>query len=257
MLAAGGAHVILGTRDAASGAAVAEEIVGNGGRANVLVIDVSSLRSVREAAARYRAAYPALDVLVNNAGVATATRETSVDGHELTWATNFLGPVALTDALVPALEAAHAPRVVNVSSSAHKIARIPWDDLESERGRFQGFRVYAQSKLALNLYTREFARRHPRIAANAVHPGAIATGIWRSAPAYLRAILSVVLPPPARGAGPLVRLATSSDVAAVSGRYFDKLRETEPARASRDDVAARRLWDYAEAIYAAPTSRPA
>lgn len=245
-LAALGAHVIVGARDATRGAIVADEIARDGGRANVLAVDLASRSSVRDATARYRAAYASLDVLINNSGIVSMKRAESVDGHETTWATNFLGLFELTQALVPALNAAAAPRVVNVGSAAHAMGRIDWDDLECERKPFRGFPAYAQSKLALVLYTREFARRYPHVAASVVHPGAIATGIWREMPAVVRVVLGAVLPSPARGAAPVIRLAAASDVAAVSGRYFDRLRAIEPAKAARDDTAARRLWEYAE-----------
>ncbi len=244
-LAALGAHVILGVRDIVRGAELANEIERASGRANVLHLDVASLASIRDAAARFRAAYPVLDVLINNAGMLATKRAESVDGYELTWATNFLGLVALTQALLPALEAAAEPRVINVSSAAHNAGRLAWDDLE-RRKRYAGFGAYAQSKLAVNLYTREFARRHPHIAANAVHPGAIATDIWRGLPAIVRAILGRMLPDAGRGAAPLVRLASSDDVRGVSGCYFDRLRQTAPSLASTNPDDAKRLWEYAD-----------
>ncbi|GAC1443726.1 MAG: SDR family oxidoreductase [Vulcanimicrobiaceae bacterium] len=243
-LAALGAHVILGVRDVVRGVEVADGIERDGGRANVLALDVASLASVRDAAERFRASYPTLDVLVNNAGILATKRRESADGHELTWATNFLGLVALTQALVPALARASEPRVVNVSSAAHNAGRLAWDDLERTR-RYRGFAAYAQSKLALNLYTREFAVRYPHIAANAVHPGAIATDVWRGLPAIVRGVLGRALPDASRGAVPLVRLAASDDVRGRSGRYFDRLRETAPSKASRNDDDARRLFAYA------------
>ncbi len=244
-LSALGAHVVLGVRDIVRGAEIANELERSGGRANVLAIDLASLASVREAAARFRASYPTLDVLVNNAGIITIKRGTSPDGHELMWATNFLGLFALTQALLPLLSAASEPRVVNVSSSAHSSGKLTWDDLERTK-RFAIFGAYAQSKLALNLYTREFAARHPHIATNAVHPGAIATDIWRGFPGVVRTILGRMLPSPSTGALPLIRLASSDDVRGVSGRYFDRLRETAPSKASQNTDDARRLWEYAE-----------
>jgi len=250
-LAAQDAHVVLGVRDIVRGADLANEIERSGGRANVLALDVSSFASVRAAADRFRASYSTLDVLINNAGILATKRAQSVDGHELTWATNFLGIVALTHALLPAIEGAPEPRIVNVGSAAHNAGRIAWDDLERTK-RYTGFGAYAQSKLALNLYTREFAARYPGICANVVHPGAIATDVWRGLPAIVRAILGRMLPSAASGAAPLVRLAASDDVRGVSGRYFDRLRETAPSKASQNAGDARRLWEYAAHTCALP-----
>ncbi|MCA1611214.1 MAG: SDR family NAD(P)-dependent oxidoreductase [Acidobacteria bacterium] len=187
-LARMGALVLVGARDPARGQAVVDEIRVRGGRAELLPVDMASFVSIRAAAGRLLSAHPVLDVLVNNAGMASRRRTLSPDGHELTWATNFLGPFLLTRLLLPALRKAPAARVVNVSSVGHKSGRLEWDNLELERG-FATFRAYGNSKLALNLFTRALARREPGISINAVHPGGIATNIWRSAPAAARWIL--------------------------------------------------------------------
>jgi NAD(P)-dependent dehydrogenase (short-subunit alcohol dehydrogenase family) len=244
-IAALGAHVVVGARSAARGTAVVDEIRANGGSAELLEIDLASLESVARAAAEFKRKHPRLDVLVNNAGIIAGKRKLSPDGHELTWATNFLGLAALTRALVPALEAADAPRVVNVSSAAHTSGRMAWNDLELERG-YQGLRAYAQSKLAVNLWTRAFAKRYAKIDANAMHPGAIATNIWSTLPAFAQALIARVLPPASKGAIPVVRLATSDDVAGVSGHYFNKLQDAPHAPAARNDDDAERLWTYVE-----------
>jgi NAD(P)-dependent dehydrogenase (short-subunit alcohol dehydrogenase family) len=240
-----GAHVVVGVRSVPKGTAVVDEIRAHGGTAELLEIDLASLASVARAAAEFEARHSRLDVLVNNAGIIAGKRKLSPDGHELTWATNFLGLAALTRALVPALEAADAPRVINVSSAAHTSGRIAWDDLELERG-YRSWRAYAQSKLAVNLWTRAFAKRYPKIDANAIHPGAIATNIWSVLPGLAQALVARVLPPASKGAIPVVRLATSDDVAGVSGRYFNKLRDAPHAHAARNDDDAERLWTYVE-----------
>lgn len=243
-LARMGAFVILGVRDAARGRLVAENIARAGGRAEVLAIDLASFASIRQAAALLASAHPRLDVLVNNAGIAVGGRELSADGHERTWATNFLGPFLLTQLLLPVLRAAPEPRVVNVSSEGHRMGALDWGDLELER-RYRTFPAYANSKLAMILWTRELSRREPGVAVNALHPGAIATNIWRSLPAVLRGLIKIVLPSPKRGARPVVRLASDPALAGVSGRYYDRFAEKAPSRAARDDAAAVRLWEVA------------
>ncbi len=244
-LAKMGAHIVVGARDRALGQAAVDEIVKGGGSAELLELDMSSFASVRAAARRFAAGHPTLDVLVNNAGIATRNRQLSADGHELTWATNFLGPFLLTRELLPTLKRAPHPRVVSVSSAAHFGAQIPWDDLELEHA-FRPFKAYAQSKLAQVLFTRELARREPAIAATALHPGAIATDIWRAAPLWARLFLQLVLPSAAKGARPVVRLVAAPELAGVTGRYFDRMREVEPSPAARSEADARRLWEIAE-----------
>ncbi len=217
-----GTRVVLGVRDPARGLAVAREIASAGGDAEVLPIDLGSFASVRAAAARFSDTHAGLDVLVNNAGIIASRRRLSVDGHELTWATNFLGGFLLTRLLLPALRRSARPRVVNVSSVGHAAGRLDWSDLELERS-FRPFRAYANSKLAQVLFTRELARREPDVTANAVHPGLNSTRIWRWVPAPLVRLGELVLPP-ANGAAPVVRLVSDPALDGVTGRYFDRLR---------------------------------
>ncbi len=245
MLAGRGARVLVGARDAARGRAVVDGIVAAGGQAELFLADLSRLASVREAAARVLAEHPRLDVLVNNAGVAFWRRHVTGEGHEVVWATNVLAPFLLTRLLLPSLRAAGRARVIHVGSEAHRRSRgIAWEDPELARG-YGAWRAYAQSKVALNLLTREQARREPGLDVNVVHPGAIATGIWRDV-RLLRFLMDHVLPPPEKGAGPVVRLATDPALEGVSGRYFSRYRLAEPTAASWDDAAAARLWALLE-----------
>ncbi len=247
-----GARVVLGVRDADRGADFAREIVASGGAAEVLPIDLASFESVRRAASRFAEAHASLDVLVNNAGVAMRRRELTADGHERTWQTNFLGGYLLTRLLLPALRRGTRPRVVNVSSDAHPTGRLDWNDLELEHG-YGGYRAYANTKLAQILFTRELARREPWLSVTALHPGAIATRIWREVPLIpLRMMILAVLwiiggriHNAARGADPVVRLAWDPALDGVTGRYFKRFREAAPSAAAQDDAAAAKLWDVA------------
>jgi NAD(P)-dependent dehydrogenase (short-subunit alcohol dehydrogenase family) len=245
-LARMGARVVIGARDAARGAAVAKELERDGGRVELLSIDLASLDSVRRAATELSGRHASLDVLVNNAGTAVARRETTGDGHERTWQTNYLGHYLLTRLLLPLLRKAPAPRIVSVSSEGHRSGRIEWDDLELSRG-YGGFRAYANSKLAQVLFTRELARREPGIVAVALHPGAIGTNIWRALPAHADALVRLVLPSAAHGAAPVARLASDSALpASASGRYFRRFDESRPSAAGSNDADAARLWDVSE-----------
>ena len=250
-LAAMGANVVLGVRDAARGTEVARRIASEGGAAEVLPIDLSSFASVRAAAARFAASHERLDVLVNNAGIALPRREVSQDGHELTWQTNFLSHVLLTRLLLPTLRRGRKPRIVNVSSEGHRVGRIDWDNLELERG-YGGFRAYGNSKLGQVLFTRELARRETSIAVNALHPGSISTNIWKQQSRPVRSVLQLgvrlfgrLLPSPEKGAAPVTRLASDPALDGVTGRYFKRFREAQPSSRGLDDAAAARLWDVA------------
>src|SRR5260370_13997782 len=131
------------------------------------------------------------------------------------------------------------------------------DDLEVVHG-FRGYRACAQSKLALVLFTRELARREPGLAVNAVHPGVIATRIWRAAPLPISWLLAAVLPSAKGGARPVVRLASAPELGRVTGRYFDKLREVTPGGGALPAADAARLWEIAErATSGSPAAGPA
>ena len=244
-LGALGAHVVVAARENPRGPAAVETISVAGASSEFLPVDMGSMESVRQAARAFNAAHQRLDVLVNNAGVALKTRTIGPDGFELTWATNFLGGFLLTRLLLPALERAPAPRVVNVSSEGHRVGRIAWDDPGLERD-YGSFKAYAQSKLAQVLFTRELARRKPRLTVTAVHPGAIATGIWRATPRLVRGILGLVLASPEKGAKPVIRLAADPGMGGASGKYFNRFREVEPSPQALSDGDAVRLWELAE-----------
>jgi len=239
-----GAQVVVGARDPSRGRAVVDELRQGGLGAELLELDLASFASVRAASSRFLAAHQTLDVLVNNAGVVMRRRELSPDGHELTWATNFLGAFLLTHELLPALKRAPKPRVVNVSSDGHRAGTIHWDDVELVHG-FRPFRAYAQSKLAQILFTRELARREPGITVTALHPGGIATQIWRVAPRLMQWVLRLVLAPAAEGARPVIFLSADPAAERASGRYFDRFRETTPSPRAMSAADASRLWDLA------------
>ena len=254
-LAARGAKVVLICRSESRSAAVLEEIRRTGtGRATLLVADLASQRQVRAVAAAYRERFDRLDVLVNNAGIAGArSRQVTEDGLERTIAVNHLAPFLLTSLLLDRLRASAPARVVTVSSAAHRFYPIDLDDLQGER-RYSSFGAYCRSKRANVLFTHELARRLEGrgVTANCLHPGVVATGMFRDMPRWLRVVLGrPFLRTPEQGADPVLHLATAPDLADVTGCYFVRRRPARPSRASRDGDAARRLWAASEALTAA------
>ena len=255
-LAERGATVVLVCRNEDRGAPVLDEIErrGGNGTATLLTADLSSQRQVRAAAAAFLERFDRLDVLINNAGVAGwGTRLESEDGLETTFAVNHLAPFLLTGLLLDRLKASAPARVITVSSVAHRNFALQFDDLQGER-RYSGFGAYSRSKLANILFTRELLRRleGTGVTANCLHPGVVATGIFRNLPRWMRAILvSPLVLSPERGADTLLWLATAPEVAEVSGRYFVKRKPVRPSRAARDPATARRLWEASEALTAA------
>ncbi len=254
-LATLGATVIIVGRDAVRGESAGDEIRRRVPLAQVdtVTADLSSLAQVHRLAEEVLARYDRLDVLVNNAGVISTGRQLTADGLEVTFATNHLGPFLLTNLLRGLLERSAPARVVTVSSAAHKQVRtIPWDDLA--RGAPTGnAQSYAVSKLLNILFTIELARRltGTGVTANCLHPGFVRTSLGRDVTGVLGAVVRLVLPfqpGPATGAKTSVYLASSPDVAEVSGGYFVKCKAAEPSALARDASAAARLWALSEEL---------
>ena len=251
-----GATVVLVCRSQERGAAALAEIKQRSGNDSValLVADLSSQRQVRRVAAAYRQQFDRLDVLVNNAALARRKRSVTEDGVELTLAVNHLAPFLLTNLLLDRLKASAPARVVTVSSAAHKDTEINFADLQGgQRYATFGFGAYSQSKLANVLFTYELVRRleGTGVTANCLHPGVVATGIFRDTPLWLRTGLALARPlilGSAQGADTVLYLATAPEVAEVSGRYFEKRKPIQSSPLSYDTEVARRLWEVSEAL---------
>ena len=246
-LARRGATVAIVVRSREKGEAVLAELR----RANPsaeprrVLADLSSPAEVRRAADELLAAFPAIHVLVNNAAVYTRKRQVTPDGIEVQWATNHLAPFLLTNLLLPRLRESAPARVVTVSSGAHGAGRLAWDDLELARGRYSGWKQYANTKLANLLFARELARRTEGtgVTSNALHPGVIATDLLLKGFPPIR-LFRRWMKTPEEGARTSVYLATSPEVAGVSGRYFIDSRPVATLKANAaDDEAARTLWE--------------
>jgi NAD(P)-dependent dehydrogenase (short-subunit alcohol dehydrogenase family) len=257
-LAGAGARVVFTARDATKGdAALADARARSGSDAiEVMALDLASFAAVRDFVRRFTHAHDHLDVLVNNAGAILTRRTETVDGHETTLQVNHLSPFLLTNELREVLVAGDEARVVNVSSTVHSNARrgLDFDDLES-RKHFRGGTVYARSKLANILFTRELARRwrDTGVTANAVHPGFVASGFGKDGDAHgLTAVTLRVLQPfaltPEQGARTQVHVASAPELAGITGGYWVKCAPAQPSRAARDDAAAARLWEVSETL---------
>jgi NAD(P)-dependent dehydrogenase (short-subunit alcohol dehydrogenase family) len=266
-LARAGGEVIIAGRDAQKGADAVKRIRTDVPSANVRFepVDLASLKSVAEFAARLRSQRDSLDLLINNAGVMTPPerRETS-DGFELQFGTNYLGHFALTAGLLPLLRNGNRARVVTLSSIAANNATIDFGDLAA-RNRYSPFPVYGQSKLACLIFAFELQRRSVAggwgIASLAAHPGLSRTDLivngagWNSSAGRLRRFLPFLFQPAWQGALPPLFAATSPE--ATPGAYYgpDKMGETQgypalskvPPRAADMEVA-QRLWRVSEEL---------
>ncbi len=250
-----GAEVILVCRSEEKGREALADIQRDSGNDNVhlMLADMSSQKSIRDFAAAFKKKYTKLDVLLNNAGVVLMERKTTVDGLEATFATNHLGYFLTTLLLIDELKAADGARVINVSSEMHPRSKgISFDDLQHEK-RYSGMDVYAETKLANVLFTYELARRleGTRITVNALHPGVIASGFGRNNGGFFGAAIRLGAPfltTPEKGAVTSVYLATSPDVANVTGKYFIKRKPARSSKRSYDEAAQLRLWNESLAL---------
>jgi NAD(P)-dependent dehydrogenase (short-subunit alcohol dehydrogenase family) len=256
-LAERGASVVLAVRDTAKGRSAAARINGD---VAVQDLDLTSLESVRAAAAGLHATRPRIDLLINNAGVMYTPKQTTRDGFEMQFGTNHLGHFALTGLLLDLLLPVPGSRVVTVSSTGHRIrADIHFDDLQWERS-YGRAAAYGQSKLANLMFTYELQRRlaaHGTTVAVAAHPGVSNTELARNTPAIVRRPLTWLAPiitqPATAGALPILRAATDPSVLGgqyygpdgrAEGRGFPKLVTSSPA--SYDMAVQQRLWAVSE-----------
>ncbi len=222
-------------------------------------IDLSDLTSVRRAAERFLASGRPIDVLVNNAGIA-GTRALSKDGFDLTYATNHIGPFVLTSLLLSRLLESPQGRIVNVASVGHMtVKRMDWSGLDRRTApQRSGFPEYAVTKLMNVLHAKELARRlaGTGITTYALHPGAVASNIWRAIPRPVQWVMKLFMLSNEEGAKTPLYCAAAPELATVTGRYYDRCREVPPNPLATDPALARELWERTEdAVGRADTER--
>ncbi len=248
-LALAGWFVSMACRNEERGQRALAEVHRAAGRdsARLVLCDLASLDSVRKATTSLPKSHPTLHALVNNAATIQAKRQETDDGFEMQLGVNHLGHFLLSHRLQPFMDTSgpDQARIVNVTSGAHKIGRIHWNDLQLEQG-YGPFRSYAQTKLANILFTYELARRlDGRFHVNCIHPGAIASNFGRESGGALAAFIFTVFRPffltAEQAAKPLVQLVDGSK-GAVTGKYFSRHKEVRSSPASYDIDAAQRLW---------------
>src|SRR5438552_7898071 len=249
-LATLGARVGITGRDLARAEQAAADIRATSGNTAVdaFAADLTSQAEVRPLATAVLAAYPGLDVLVNNVGGFWAHRHPTADGLERTFALNHLAPFLLTTLLLDRLKASAPARIVTVSSGAQSMGRVDFDDLQGERG-YSGQRAYNQSKLANVVFTYELARRlaGTGVTATVLHPGVVRTAFGAEDQATFFTILSPLIRPfletTAQGAATSIYLASSPQENGVSGVYFSNSKAKKSSKSSHNNAAARHLWE--------------
>jgi NAD(P)-dependent dehydrogenase (short-subunit alcohol dehydrogenase family) len=259
VLAIRGAQVVLACRDLGQAKEAAARILSSRPHpappagVQAIRLDLASLASVREAAEEIGSAYGPVDLLINNAGVMMTPYRRTDDGFELQLGVNHLGHFALTTALLDRLAGSAPARVVNVSSDAHYQARgIDFEAVRRRTASVTGMHEYAVSKLANVLFTQELARRLDGrgITAYALHPGVVASDIWRRVPWPVRPLLKLRMISPEEGARTSLFCSTSPEVAQASGRFYEKSAEREASAVATPELGGA-LWQRSEAWIAA------
>lgn len=253
-LAKQGARVVLICRNPQKGKAVVEEIKekSQNPKVDLLIADLSLQREVRRVAKEFLEKYDALHVLLNNAGALFLKREVTEEGLELSFALNHMAYFTLTDLLLDTLKKSAPARIINVSSEAHRVGKIDFDDLQGERG-YKGFRAYAASKLANIMFTYTLAEKlsGTGVTVNCLHPGTVGSAFGLNNGGvfgFLAKLARPLMLTSEKGAETSIYLASSHEVEGVSGKYFAKKAPRRSSKASYNKEVAQKLWEVSEKI---------
>jgi len=258
-LATMGADLVLVGRNEAKTRRVQNELraLNGGGEIDYLIADLSSMAEIRRVADEFHAKYDRLDVLLNNAGAVFSDYQVSTDGYEMTFALNQLSYYLLTklllDTLLQTAKEQGEARIINVSSSAHRNATMRLHNLRDKAG-YSFMNSYGASKLMNVLFTYELARRlaDTTVAVNAVHPGLVDTGFGHNTGGLWSALIKIAQKlfaiSPEKGAETLVYLASSPEVAGISGKYWNEKQQKRSSDISYDREQQQRLWEYSAEV---------
>jgi NAD(P)-dependent dehydrogenase (short-subunit alcohol dehydrogenase family) len=249
-LAARGAHVFVACRSAERAqAAIATIVPGAGGpKPEALSLDLGDFASVRQCASAFLARGLPLHLLINNAGLGGG-RGLTKSGFELSFGVNHMGHFLLTQLLLERIRASAPARIVTVASKAHYRAKgIDWNAVRQSTATRSGFPEYGVSKLANVLFSAELGRQlaGSGVTTYALHPGVVASDIWRKVPWPLRALIKLAMITTEDGAKTSLYCATAPEVANATGLYYDRSRPKEPSRVAQDPVLAAQLWQHSQ-----------
>jgi retinol dehydrogenase-12 len=222
---------------------------------DLVIADLGVQKEIRRAAGEILALCPRIDVLLNNAGVMQMGFEETPDGLETTLAVNHLAYFLLTDLLLERIIASAPARIVSVASNAHTFADLDLEDLEFRDRKFRSMRVYGTSKLLNIQWNAALARRleGTGVTANSLHPGGVNTGLGdqnNAVMVWVGKLIKVFMKSPETGAKTSVHLATSDEVADISGRYWANCRQKTPSQTARDEALQECVWEKSQALVA-------
>lgn len=258
-LARRGARIIMVCRSPERGQEALEALRKDapGQDISLIVGDLGRPEEVKTVAEAILQAAPRIDVLLNNAGVYQNERVETSDGLEATFAINHLGYYLLTEALIHRLADSSPSRIVNIASEAHRYHGLDLGDLQWEHRPYSGIKVYGTSKLLNILFTISLSRRllGSGVTVNAVHPGGVATNLFRSLPKWLKPLetmASLIMRDPEVGAKTQIWAASSKELEGVTGRYFANCKERTPSKDARKESLQGGAWAATEVLAGHP-----
>lgn len=241
------ATIVMMSRNKDRGEEAQKEIIGFTGnkKVDLILCDLSSQESIRKFVSEFKNKYQKLHVLINNAGVMLSKRLISVDGFEMNFGVNYLAPFLLTNLLLDVLKKSTPSRIINVSSAAHKMAKMDFDDLQSEKKKYTLFKIYGASKLALMLFSYELSRRleGTSVTVNSLHPGVANTNLGQDQSSFSKGFAKLFFKKPEKGAETSIYLASSQEVEGITGKYFAKKQQKQSSKESYNEDYAKRLWE--------------
>lgn len=252
-LAQTGARIVMLCRNKERGEAALKEVQKLSGNTGVqlMICDLASLKSIRAFCAEFKKKYDRLTVLINNAGVILPGYYKTVDGYELQFGVNHLGHFLLTTELTDLMVESAPARIINVSSGAHKMGKIHFEDINLEK-KYKFWRAYAQSKLANILFTYELAEKlkEKDVTVNSLHPGAVGTsmGINRDTGfgTFIMKLFKPFFQTPEKGAQTTLYLALAKEVEKETGKYYYRKKSVTSSKQSYDKDMAKKLWEISE-----------
>ena len=250
-LAKMGHTIIMLVRDSEKSRTAFEEIKSQSNNQNIemFYVDLSSPDSITSVVEKVKGEYSKIDILINNAGVLKRNLQIGYKGFEMTMLVNYFAPFLLTKLLLPLIEKSNHGRIINLSSELYKKGEASISKPSSTQ-KFNGNKVYADSKLLIVLFTKELAKRlnDKNITANSIHPGVVGTDAFREYPKWLNTLLNLFISKPEAGAEPIVYLATSEEVANITGEYFSKTQLSKTIDIVNDEKIAEQIWKETETI---------
>ena len=249
-LAKKGFEIIMLVRNSEKSRMAYEEIRKvSGGKITLKYVDLASLNSIKRVSEEIIAQYERIDILINNAGLFKRKFDKSADSFEMTLAVNYYATFALSILMIPLLEKSKQARIINLTSELYKQGRVNLNNNFAVE-KFDGNKVYANSKLLVVYFTSELSKRlkSKSFTVNCVHPGVVGTDVFREYPKWFAKLLNIMISKPTEGAKPTIYLASSEDIADITGKYFFKSKLKETAKVANDSELAKKIWKKTEKL---------